>query len=44
MIILPTSLMLTVVGLLESMMTATIVDRFAVHDDPAAVEKLMGGH
>ncbi|RDB42780.1 SulP family inorganic anion transporter [Halomonas sp. DQ26W] len=24
--------------------SATIVDRYAVHDDPAAVEKLMGGH
>lgn len=24
--------------------TATIVDRYAIHDDPAAVEKLMGGH
>ncbi|MFG6177036.1 SulP family inorganic anion transporter [Halomonas sp. THAF12] len=24
--------------------SATIVDRYAIHDDPAAVEKLMGGH
>ncbi|NWN83719.1 MAG: SulP family inorganic anion transporter [Halomonas sp.] len=24
--------------------SATIVDRYAVHDDPEAVEKLMGGH
>ncbi|MGL6251922.1 MAG: SulP family inorganic anion transporter [Billgrantia desiderata] len=24
--------------------SATIVDRYAVHNDPAAVEKLMGGH
>ncbi len=24
--------------------TATIVDRYAVHNDPAAVDKLMGGH
>ncbi|MEQ6886731.1 SulP family inorganic anion transporter [Salicola sp. Rm-C-2C1-2] len=30
------------VGLNEA--SATIVDRYAVHDDPAAVEKLMGGH
>jgi len=30
------------VGLNEA--SATIVDRFAVHDDPEAVEKLMGGH
>ncbi|MDZ7851094.1 MAG: SulP family inorganic anion transporter [Halomonas sp.] len=30
------------IGLNEA--SATIVDRFAVHDDPEAVEKLMGGH
>jgi sulfate permease, SulP family len=30
------------VGLNEA--SATIVDRHAIHDDPAAVEKLMGGH
>ncbi len=30
------------VGLNEA--SATIVDRYAVHDDPEAVEKLMGGH
>ncbi|MBS9402858.1 SulP family inorganic anion transporter [Halomonas sp. TRM85114] len=30
------------IGLNEA--SATIVDRYAVHDDPAAVEKLMGGH
>ncbi|HAA46493.1 MAG: sulfate transporter [Halomonas sp. 54_146] len=30
------------VGLSEA--SATIVDRYAVHDDPEAVEKLMGGH
>ena len=30
------------VGLNEA--TATIVDRYAVHNDPAAVDKLMGGH
>ncbi|WP_043527558.1 SulP family inorganic anion transporter [Litchfieldella xinjiangensis] len=30
------------VGLNEA--SATIVDRFAVHDNPEAVEKLMGGH
>ncbi|MGR2739508.1 SulP family inorganic anion transporter [Billgrantia sp. Q4P2] len=30
------------VGLNEA--SATIVDRYAIHDDPAAVEKLMGGH
>ncbi|MFD2189448.1 SulP family inorganic anion transporter [Pistricoccus aurantiacus] len=31
-----------VIGLNEA--SATIVDRFAVHDKPEAVEKLMGGH
>ncbi|WP_434986550.1 SulP family inorganic anion transporter [Vreelandella zhaodongensis] len=30
------------VGLSEA--SATVVDRYAVHNDPAAVEKLMGGH
>ncbi|MGP9533268.1 MULTISPECIES: SulP family inorganic anion transporter [unclassified Halomonas] len=30
------------IGLNEA--SATIVDRYAVHDDPEAVEKLMGGH
>lgn len=30
------------VGLNEA--SATVVDRYAVHNDPAAVEKLMGGH
>lgn len=30
------------VGLNEA--SATIVDRYAIHDDPEAVEKLMGGH
>ena len=30
------------IGLNEA--SATIVDRHAIHDDPAAVEKLMGGH
>ncbi len=30
------------VGLNEA--TATIVDRYAVHNDPAAVDRLMGGH
>ncbi|WP_104202256.1 SulP family inorganic anion transporter [Billgrantia saliphila] len=30
------------IGLNEA--SATIVDRYAIHDDPAAVEKLMGGH
>jgi len=30
------------IGLNEA--SATIVDRFAIHDDPAAVDKLMGGH
>lgn len=30
------------VGLSEA--SATVVDRYAVHDDPEAVEKLMGGH
>lgn len=30
------------IGLNEA--SATIVDRYAVHNDPAAVEKLMGGH
>ncbi|GEN23389.1 sodium-independent anion transporter [Halomonas cupida] len=30
------------IGLNEA--SATVVDRFAIHDDPAAVEKLMGGH
>ncbi|WP_148253009.1 SulP family inorganic anion transporter [Aidingimonas lacisalsi] len=30
------------VGLNEA--SATIVDRYAVHDDPEAVDKLMGGH
>ena len=30
------------VGLNEA--SATIVDRYAVHDDPESVEKLMGGH
>jgi sulfate permease, SulP family len=31
-----------VIGLNQA--SQTIVDRFGVHDDPAAVEKLMGGH
>ena len=30
------------VGLNEA--SATVVDRYAVHNDPEAVEKLMGGH
>tara|TARA_Y100001001_G_scaffold132746_1_gene132756 strand:+ start:3362 stop:4864 length:1503 start_codon:yes stop_codon:yes gene_type:complete len=30
------------IGLNEA--SATIVDRYAIHDNPAAVEKLMGGH
>ncbi|WP_136248197.1 SulP family inorganic anion transporter [Halomonas borealis] len=30
------------IGLNEA--SATIVDRYAIHDDPEAVEKLMGGH
>ncbi|HDZ48596.1 hypothetical protein LCGC14_0037450 [marine sediment metagenome] len=30
------------IGLNEA--SATVVDRYAVHNDPAAVEKLMGGH
>jgi SulP family sulfate permease len=30
------------IGLNEA--SATIVDRYAIHDDPQAVEKLMGGH
>ncbi|QEM83920.1 SulP family inorganic anion transporter [Halomonas binhaiensis] len=30
------------IGLNEA--SATIVDRYAIHDDPVAVEKLMGGH
>jgi len=30
------------IGLNEA--SATVVDRYAVHDDPVAVEKLMGGH
>ena len=30
------------VGLSEA--SATVVDRYAVHNDPEAVEKLMGGH
>ncbi|MFQ3787982.1 SulP family inorganic anion transporter [Halomonas sp. A29] len=30
------------IGLNEA--SATIVDRYAIHDDPAAVDKLMGGH
>lgn len=40
-IILPYSASLAVVGLLESLMTAAIVDRFAVHDKPDAVDKLL---
>jgi len=31
-----------VIGLNEA--SATLVDKFAVHDKPDAVEKLMGGH
>ena len=30
--------------LTESDATIAIVDRYAIHDNPAAVEKLMGGH
>ena len=30
------------IGLNEA--SATLVDKFAVHDKPEAVEKLMGGH
>ncbi|MGO1886926.1 MAG: STAS domain-containing protein, partial [Halomonas sp.] len=30
------------IGLSEA--SATVVDRYAVHNDPVAVEKLMGGH
>lgn len=39
-IVFPYAASLAVVGLLESLMTATIVDRFAVHDKPDAVEGL----
>jgi len=31
-----------IIGMNEA--TATIVDRFGVHDKPDEVEKLMGGH
>jgi len=32
----------TVIGMNEA--TETVVDKFGVHNDPAEVEKLMGGH
>ena len=32
----------TIVGMNEA--TETVVDKFGIHNDPAEVEKLMGGH